>query len=87
MTADKEKVKTICDWLTPCTMTDMRSFHELATFYRCFIYNFSSIVALLIDCLKKEKFQRSPEQDKKFALIKEKLTVVPCLVGKLFVVT
>ncbi|RDX99853.1 Retrovirus-related Pol polyprotein from transposon opus, partial [Mucuna pruriens] len=33
---DKEKVKAIQEWPTPKTMSEMRSFHRIARFYRMF---------------------------------------------------
>ncbi|RDX88532.1 hypothetical protein CR513_29858, partial [Mucuna pruriens] len=44
---DEEKVKTIQDWPTHKTVGELRSFHGLASFYRWFVKEFSTIATLL----------------------------------------
>lgn len=51
---DKEKVKAIRKWPSSINIEEVQSFHRLATFYRRFVKDFSTITTHLSDCLKQQ---------------------------------
>ena len=51
---DEEKVRAIQDWPSPTSVSKVRSFHGLASFYRWFVKDFSSIATPITEVIKKD---------------------------------
>ncbi|XP_056851801.1 uncharacterized protein LOC130500878 [Raphanus sativus] len=78
---DQEKVRAIREWPIPKSITEVRSFHGLAGFYRRFVKDFSTIAAPLTEVIKKEiGFKWGEAQETAFQCLKEKLTNAPLLI-------
>ncbi|KAA3484038.1 Transposon Ty3-I Gag-Pol polyprotein [Gossypium australe] len=71
---DQEKVKAIRGCPRPTSISQVRSFHGLASFYKHFVANFSTLAVPLTSVIKKTK------QEKAFSSIKDHLTNAPLLV-------
>jgi len=67
---DPTKVKAIQTWLEPKSITEVRGFHGLVSFYRRFIKDFSSIMAPIIECLKKVVFEWTKAAQRAFEEVK-----------------
>jgi hypothetical protein len=65
----KGKVKVIRDWPTPKFVTEVRSFYRLASFYRRFVNDFSTIATPLTEIMKMPVgFKWDEKQHKTFVL-------------------
>ncbi|PKI37301.1 hypothetical protein CRG98_042296 [Punica granatum] len=59
---DSSKVEAVRQWPKPANITEVWSFHGLASFYMRFIPHFNSIVALLTNCMKGNIFEWTEDE-------------------------
>jgi len=76
---DPSKVDAIQTWPAPKTVTEVRSFHGLASFYRRFIKDFSSLMASITECSKRGSFEWTKPAQRAFEEVKQKLCQAPIL--------
>jgi hypothetical protein len=72
---DLGKVKEVLDWKQPTSVSEVRSFLGLASYYQWFILNFSKIAKPITELLKKgNKYVWSDACDEAFGNLKKLLT-------------
>lgn len=76
---DESKIKPVKNLPRPSTISKVHSFHGLASFQKQFIPHFSTIIALITDCIKGAKFVCTEEVEEVFKLIKRRLTTTPIM--------
>ncbi|GJS99947.1 putative reverse transcriptase domain-containing protein [Tanacetum coccineum] len=77
---DPVKIKSIKDWASPKSPTEIRQFLGLAGYYRRFIEGFSKIAKPMTKLTqKKVKFVWGDKQEAAFQLLKQKLCSAPIL--------
>ncbi|GJW57980.1 putative reverse transcriptase domain-containing protein [Tanacetum coccineum] len=77
---DPAKIKSIKDWMSPKTPTEIRQFLGLAGYYRRFIEGFSKIAKPMIKLTqKKVTFEWGDKQEAAFQMLKNKLCSTPIL--------
>jgi hypothetical protein len=78
---DPKKVVAILDWKAPKYVQGIKSFIEMAGYYRRFIEGFSKIVRPMTALLaKKVAFKWTPVCQESFETLKKKLTIAPVLI-------
>jgi len=80
---DGRKIEAIWSWPISKSIHDVQSFHGLASFYRRFIQNFSTIMSAMNEVLKGTSFKWNPKAQYTFKEIEDKLTkasvlTLPC---------
>jgi transposase InsO family protein/predicted aspartyl protease len=77
---DPEKISAVKEWPRPRTVTDVRSFIGLCSYYRRFIPEFATTAKPLIKLTEKNAiFQWSEEQENAWKSLKDQLTRSPVL--------
>lgn len=76
---DSNKVEARMSWPMVKSIHDIRSFHGLASFYRRFICNFSTVIAPITNCLKGGVFKWTEDAQKSFETLKKKVTEASAL--------
>jgi len=74
---DDSKIEAILTWLLPKSIHDVQHFHGLASFYRWFIKDLSTIMSPMTEVSKVSSFKWSSKAQAAFEEEKDKVTVTP----------
>ena len=75
-----DKIQAVVEWPVPTSVTEVRSFIGLASYYRRFVRDFSKIAAPLNSLMQKDKkFTWTEEAQQSFEKLKSALTSPPVL--------
>ncbi|GJZ15871.1 putative reverse transcriptase domain-containing protein [Tanacetum coccineum] len=77
---DPSKIKSIKDWASPKTPTEIRQILRLADYYQRFIEGFTNIARLMTKLTQKSvKYEWGEKEEMAFQLLKQKLCSAPIL--------
>ena len=76
---DEKNIKAIREWPKPKTLTQLRGFLGLCSYYRRFVKNFSKMASPLTDLTKKGNFGWNEAAQKAFEELKERMSPCPVL--------
>ncbi|GKV13543.1 hypothetical protein SLEP1_g24539 [Rubroshorea leprosula] len=77
---DPQKIEAMVDWKRPNSVAEVRSFLGLAGYYHRFMGDFSRIALPMTRLIRKDtKFEWTPECEKSFLTLKEKLVTASVL--------
>lgn len=80
ISTDPEKVRAVAEWPVPATVTELRSFLGLCSYYRRFIQNFAAVAKPLHRLTEKgRKFLWNKEAQEAFEVLRNKLITGPIL--------
>ncbi|GKV18307.1 hypothetical protein SLEP1_g28708 [Rubroshorea leprosula] len=78
ISVDPQKIEAVVDWKRPNSVVEIRSFLGLAGYYCRFVGDFSKIALPMTRLIRKDtKFEWTPECEKSFLTLKEKLVTAP----------
>ncbi|XP_038991114.1 uncharacterized mitochondrial protein AtMg00860-like [Hibiscus syriacus] len=76
---DLEKIQAIIEWPKPTTVSALRGFFGLKSYYRRFVRQYAGIANPLSDLLKSQQFRWNERADGAFKELKDAMTQVPVL--------